>query len=476
MEVTEDQISNIVEAVLKNVQSQLGDMPAARAGTSPKGEDGIFATIDEAVTHALAAQEQFVELGLSKRVEIIRAIRDAMEENARTLAEMAVRESGFGRIEDKVKKNLLAAKKAPGTEALPAAAKSGDDGLTLVERGPYGVIGSITPTTNPVATITSNAISMLAGGNSVVFNPHPRSKGVTNRAIQIINQAVVTAGGPPNLLGSVIEPTIETSNELMNHPRIRMLMVTGGPGVVTVAMKTGKKVVAAGPGNPPVIVDDTANIPRAAKDIVDGASFDNNVLCIAEKEVYCFEDVTDPLKEEMKKHGAYEISGKQIEDLISLVFVDPAGEHPKVNTKWVGIDAWRILREIDIRVNEDVRLIIAEVPDEHPFVNAEMLMPVLPIVRVSTIEEALERAKRAEHGFRHTACMHSESVSNMSYVARYIDTTIFVKNAPSYAGLGFGGEGHASLSIAGPTGEGITGPFAFTRERRCVLAGSFRIV
>jgi len=208
MEVTEDQISNIVEAVLKNVQSQLGDMPAARAGTSPKGEDGIFATIDEAVTHALAAQEQFVELGLSKRVEIIRAIRDAMEENARTLAEMAVRESGFGRIEDKVKKNLLAAKKAPGTEALPAAAKSGDDGLTLVERGPYGVIGSITPTTNPVATITSNAISMLAGGNSVVFNPHPRSKGVTNRAIQIINQAVVTAGGPPNLLGSVIEPTI----------------------------------------------------------------------------------------------------------------------------------------------------------------------------------------------------------------------------------------------------------------------------
>ncbi|MFX0122155.1 MAG: aldehyde dehydrogenase family protein [Candidatus Hodarchaeota archaeon] len=475
MTINEQEISKIVNTVVKRIRayqvySGIDNIPITTGG-------GIFQNIDEAITASEAAYSVLSSISLEKRKEIINSMRDMATKHARYLAELAVQDTGIGRLEDKTAKNLLCARKTPGVEDLDATTWTGDRGLTLVEMAPYGVIGSITPSTNPTATIINNSISMVSAGNTVAFNPHPAAKRATNETIRLMNRAIIEAGGPENVLTSVINPTIQTAQIVMKHPKIRCLVVTGGGAVVKAAMTSGKKTIAAGPGNPPVIVDDTADIQKAARGIVEGASFDNNIVCIAEKEVFAFENITDELIAEMQRYGAYEVKGRQVDELVKLVFTATEGKHPIKNVKFIGKNAPDILEQVGIRVGDDIRLIIAEVPDDtHPFVVTEQLMPILPIVRVNTIEEALARAKKAEHGFKHTATMWSDSLGNMSLVAKHIETTIFVKNAPSYAGLGFGGEGFTTMTIAGPSGEGLTSARTFTRQRRCVLVDAFRIV
>jgi acyl-CoA reductase-like NAD-dependent aldehyde dehydrogenase len=437
---------------------------------------GCFENVEDAIMAAKASQKQLMELTMKKRAEIIAAMRKAALENAEKLAIMAHEETGMGRAADKILKNILAAEKTPGTEDLYSQAYTGDDGMTLIELAPYGVIGSITPSTNPSSTIINNSISMVAAGNGVVYNPHPNAKKVTNETISILNNAIHSVGGPKELLTAPINPTMDSSKVIMSHVDVRMLAVTGGEAVVNVAMRSGKKVIAAGPGNPPVIVDDTANIKKAASDIVKGASFDNNVLCTAEKEAFVINSVFNELRNEMVRNGAYELKRHEIDLVAKEVFTTNKEGETVVNRKYVGQDASKILKACNIQSNQDVKLIIAEVTENHPFVTVEMLMPVLGMVRVYSIEEAIEKAVKAEGGRHHTAMMHSESVTNLTLAARAVDTTIFVKNAPSYAGLGFGGEGFTSLTLATPTGEGVTSAISFTRKRRCTLSGGFRII
>jgi propionaldehyde dehydrogenase len=388
---------------------------------------------------------------------------------------MAHEETGYGHVEHKVLKNILASNKTPGIEELKTQAWSGDYGLTLVEMAPFGVIGSITPSTNPTSTVINNSISMITAGNAVVFNPHPAAKKASQEAMRILNEAIVGAGGPDGLITTVREPTLETGSAIMAHPGIPLLSITGGEPVVKAAMKTGKKVIAAGPGNPPVIVDDTAILAKVAKDIVDGASFDNNVLCVAEKEVFAFDSIADALIAEMVKNGAFLIKGDDINKVLATTLTNKDGKYV-INRKYVGRNASMILRDAGVSFSGEPVLVIADVDPFHPFIMTEMLMPVLGIARVRDIDDAVSHAVRAEQGCQHSALIHSTNVKNMSYAAHALNTTIFVKNAPSYSGLGFNGEGYATLTIATPTGEGLTAAHSFTRARRCVLYGDFRIV
>ncbi|RZK03781.1 MAG: aldehyde dehydrogenase EutE, partial [Flavobacterium sp.] len=369
---------------------------------------------------------------------------------------MAVQETSFGRYEDKINKNHLVINKTPGTEDLPSKSLSGDQGLVLWERGPFGVIASITPCTNPTETIICNGIGMIAGGNSVVFCPHPLAKNVSVYCISVINEAIINAGGPRNLMVTLRNPSIETAQALMSHRGVKLLVVTGGPDVVKKAMTSGKKVIGAGPGNPPVVVDETANIAEAGRDIVLGASIDNNIICTAEKEVFVVASVADELKRQMCANGAYEIKSYNLKKLEQLVLVENKGnrKHSIVNKKWVGKNASVILKEIGIEVDPSTKLIICEVPEEHAFVWSELLMPVLAIVRVPDVDKAISLAVEAEHGFGHTASMFSKNIDKISKMSKMINTSIFVTNAPTYAGLGLGGEGYTSFTIASPTGEG----------------------
>jgi propionaldehyde dehydrogenase len=470
--MTNEQIEQITSRVVTRL-IQNGVNVTGSGGSSEGG--WLFDTVDEAVAQAAAAQKRLCKMTLEERGKLIEAMRGAAGEHALRLAQMAHEETGYGHVEHKVLKNRLAADKTPGIEDLRTQAWSGDYGLTLVEMAPFGVIGSITPSTNPPSTVINNSISMITAGNAVVFNPHPAAKKVSQEAMRILNEAIVKAGGPEGLITTVREPTLETGTAIMTHKDIPLLSITGGEPVVKAAMKTGKKVIAAGPGNPPVIVDDTAILEKAAKDIVDGASFDNNVLCVAEKEVFAFANIADALIAEMVRNGAFLIRGEDINKVLAVTLVNKDGKYV-INRKYVGRDAALILRDSGVAFSGDPRLVIAEVDPYHPFIMTEMLMPVLGIARVRDIDDAVAHAVRAEQGCQHSALIHSTNVKNMSYAARALNTTIFVKNAPSYSGLGFNGEGYATLTIATPTGEGLTAAHSFTRARRCVLYGDFRIV
>lgn len=483
-----------IQAVIDRVMAEVGQGERAGHGPSPaprapaaqpapplqevRHGDNLFGDVDSAVDAAGRAFRRLHDLPLSLRTNMIAHIRRTMRENAQPLAYAAWEESGLGRYEDKIEKVLLNANKAPGTEFLETGAWSGDGGLTVVEFAPYGVIGAIIPSTNPISTVVCNTISMVAAGNAVVFNAHPGARRCSNQAVELINDAIIEAGGPANLVSAVAEPTIETAQQLMQHRGVRLLTVTGGSAVVRAAMQSGKRAICAGPGNPPVVVDETADLEQAGRDIVRGASFDNNIVCTDEKEVFAVAAIADDLKQAMCAHGAVEITSQQLERLRPVIFTDrpAAGHYGTMNKELIGKNANQLLRHIGVEVGDEVRLVLVEVDRDDPLVFSEQMMPIFPLVRVRDANEGIDLAKVAEHGFRHTAVMHSKNLDHLSRMAREMDCSIFVKNGSSFDGLGYGGEGFCSFTIASPTGEGLTNPISFSRIRRCVLKDSFRIV
>ena len=459
MSVNEEQIKSIIENVIAN----LG------VNKNESKEPGLFDDMNDAIRAAKEAQKVMQKMPLDFREKIINNIRKKTLENAETLAKMAVEETGMGNVGDKILKHQLLAEKTPGTEDIKTEAWSGDRGLTLVEMGPFGVIGAITPCTNPSETILCNSIGMIAGGNTVVFCAHPAAVKVSNFAVKLVNEASIEAGGPENIVVSLNKPTLETSNIMMEHKDIPLIAATGGPGVVTAVLSSGKRGIGAGAGNPPV-VDETADIQQAAAHIINGCTFDNNLPCIAEKEVVAVEKIIDELIYYLKENGGYIISKEQEEKLISTVLTSNG-----LNRKCVGRDAATLLKMIGVDAPEGTRCIIFEGEKEHPLISEELMMPILGVVRAKNVDDAIEKCVWLEHGNRHSAHIHSKNVNTLTKYAKAMDTAILVKNAPSYAALGFGGEGFCTFTIASRTGEGLTSANTFTKRRRCVMSDSLCI-
>ncbi|MBR2036875.1 MAG: aldehyde dehydrogenase EutE, partial [Lachnospiraceae bacterium] len=404
--------------------------------------------------------------------KIISKIRIKIKENAETFARMGVNETGMGNVGDKILKHLLVAEKTPGTEDITTIAWSGDRGLTLVERGPFGVIGAITPCTNPSETVLCNTMGMLAGGNTVVFSPHPQAVKTSIFAVNLLNEASLEAGGPDNIACTVEKPTLDSSAVMMKHKDIPLLVATGGPGVVTAVLSSGKRGIGAGAGNPPALVDETADVRKAAEDIINGCTFDNNLPCIAEKEVVAVDAICDQLMKYMiEEQGCY-LASKEVQDkLVKTVF----NEKGALNRKCVGRSAKVLLSMVGVEVPDNIRCIIFEGPKEHPLIAEELMMPILGIVRAKDFKEAVAAAVWLEHGNRHSAHIHSKNVDRITEYARAMDTAILVKNGPSYAALGFGGEGFPTFTIASRTGEGLTSASTFTKSRRCTMSDSLCI-
>lgn len=461
MPVNEQMVQDVVKEVVAKLQ----------IAADVNGSKGVFQDMNEAIAAAKQAQQQVHTLSMDQREKIITAIRRKTKENAELLARMGVQETGMGNVGHKILKHHLVAEKTPGTEDITTTAWSGDRGLTLIEMGPFGVIGAITPCTNPSETIICNTMGMLAGGNTVVFNPHPAAIKTSIFAIHLLNEASREAGGPEIIACTVEKPTLESSNIMMKHPDISLLVATGGPGVVTAVLSSGKRGIGAGAGNPPALVDETADIRKAAEDIVNGCTFDNNLPCIAEKEIVAVASVADELMHYMTgEQGCYLID-KEAQDKLTATVLTPKG----LNRKCVGKSAKDLLAMIGITVPENIRCIVFEGEKEHPLISEELMMPILGMVRAKDFDDAVEKAVWLEHGNRHSAHIHSKNVDNITKYAKAIDTAILVKNAPSYAALGFGGEGYCTFTIASRTGEGLTSASAFTKRRRCVMSDSLCI-
>ena len=467
MAVTEQELQEIVRSVL----SQMNGLRP-----SEQEETGIYDTMEEAIEAAARAQKEIRRMPLEFREKIISNIRKLTLENLQTLAEMGVAETKMGNVGHKIIKHRLVAEKTPGTEDLSTIAWSGDRGLTLVEQGPFGVIGAITPSTNPSETVLCNSIGMLAAGNSVVFNPNPSAIGVSSFAVSLVNKASIMAGGPGSIAATVKKPTLATADVMYKSKDIPLLVATGGPGVVTAVLSTGKRAIGAGAGNPPVVVDETADIPHAAESIINGATLDNNLPCIAEKEVVVVDSVADELIAEMQNCGAYLLKdADKIAKLSEMVVVPNKKGKMAVSRDWVGRDAYKFLRALGIDADPSIKCIILEAPEEHILVQTELMMPILGIVRAPNAQAAMEMGVRLEHGNRHSAHMHSKNVDHLTQFGQMIDTAIFVKNGPSYAALGFGGEGFPTFTIASRTGEGLTSARTFTKSRRCVMTDALCI-
>ena len=467
MAVSEKELEEIVRSVLAS-------MDAFRP--SEQEETGIYDTMEEAIAASVRAQKEIRRMPLEFREKIISNIRKLTLENLQPLAEMGVAETGMGRVGDKIIKHRLVAEKTPGTEDLSTIAWSGDRGLTLVEQGPFGVIGAITPSTNPSETVLCISIGMVAAGNTVVFNPHPSAIGVSSFAVSLVNKASIMAGGPANIAATVKVPTLETASVMYKSPDIPLLVATGGPGVVTAVLSSGKRAIGAGAGNPPVVVDETADIPHAAEAIINGCTLDNNLPCIAEKEVVAVASIADELIDEMQKNGAYLLRDQdKIAKLAEMAVVPNKSGKMTVSRDWVGRDAYKFLRALGIDADPSIRCIIFEAPEDHILVQTELMMPILGIVRAKNAQEAMEMGVRLEHGNRHSAHMHSKNIDNLTKFGQMIDTAIFVKNGPSYAALGMGGEGFPTFTIASRTGEGLTSARTFTKSRRCVMTDAFCI-
>ena len=390
---------------------------------------------------------------------------------------MEMEETKIGRPEHKIEKLRTLGERTPGIEMLETKCFSGDHGLAVIERAPFGVIGAITPVTHSLPTITGNAVSMLAGGNTVVVNPHPSGKRVATEGVRRFNEAIAREIGIDNLICVIAEPTLESAEALFKHRNIALICVTGGPAVGRAALRSGKRAIVAGPGNPPVVVDETADLDNAARCIIQGGAYDNNLLCIAEKEVFVVDKVFDAMMAAMRRAGAVELNAAQIAKLTSQAIVQVGDDkHDAACKDFIGKDASVLAKAAGVEVADSVELVFGETDEHHPFVSVEQMMPFMPFVRARDIDHAIAMAKQYEHGFRHTAIIHSRNVHNMTKMGRELDTTLYVKNGASMAALGLGGEGYLSFSIAGPTGEGVTTANTFTRERRCSMIDELRVV
>jgi len=472
--IDEKLLSRVVSEVLKRLQSQT---PAAKSDDSAFG---VYASMEDAAEAAHRSFEMLRDQGFAARKKAVGVIRRMCVEKAGEWGALEFSETKIGRLDHKIEKLKICGDLVPGVEFMDRTAFSGDFGLTIIDYAPWGVIGAVTPSTHSVPTLTGNAINMIAAGNAVVFNTHPAASNCAVVAIRAYNKAIYQETGISDLLTTVIRPTLATFDTMCNHPQVKLLCVTGGPSVVAAAMKTGKRAICAGPGNPPVVVDETADCARAARSIIQGASYDNNLLCIGEKEVFVVDAVADRLLAELRKAGAVQLDARQIEALTAKAFVFPEGQgagcpHAVVNRDLVGRDACVLARAIGLDVPPTTRLLVGETRADHLFVDEEQMMPFVPVVRVPNVAAAIAEAIKAEHGYKHTAIMHSQNISNLTRMAQAIDTTLFIKNGPSMTGLGLGGEGFLSFSIATPTGEGVTTPMTFTRSRRCVMVENLNL-
>lgn len=444
--------------------------------STPVGEYGIFTGVDQAASAASESQKKLVKLSLDDRDAIVKLIKNIAKQNAQAWGKLELDETKIGRLDHKIEK-LQILELVPGVEFLKTNATSGSNGLCLEEFAPFGVIGIITPVTHSVPTLSANAINMLASGNAIVANAHPSGVNCAAVAVREYNRQIAAKFGIENLVTMVVPPTLQTAEEIFKHRDIPLLVVTGGPAVARAALHARKRAIVAGPGNPPVVVDETACLKNAAESIVKGAAYDNNLLCIGEKQVFCVESVFDKLMAQMEKSGGYTLNRGQIEALTKVAFTFGEKDNkPHVSKELVGKDASVLAEAAGVRVPPTTQLLIGETSFDHPFVQEEQMMPFVPFVRVRDAREAIDKAVESEHGYRHTAIIHSRNVDTITEFGRRANTTLFVVNGASPAGLGLGGQGFLSYSIATPTGEGISSPLTFTRYRRVMMTGSMRMI
>jgi acyl-CoA reductase-like NAD-dependent aldehyde dehydrogenase len=401
------------------------------------------------------AARAFASYDRASVLRIVDAVTRVAEEKAELYAEWAVRETGFGVVADKVVKNRLCSRGILDayrdadfvTPRVDAAHK-----LVEVPR-PAGVVLALTPSTNPVSTLYFKVILCLMTRNAVVLSPHPFAKECCADAARVLAEAAVAAGAPDGVVQVVEEPSIPLIDALMTDERTDVILATGGVAVVRAAYSSSNPAIGVGPGNVPVLVDATADLPRAAKKLVDSKAFDNSILCTNESVLIVEESVADRFLAEMRRHGGYVLGPEERDRVRDTVF--PEG---RFDTSMVGKDAATIASKAGVRVPPRTRILVAPfdlVVDEEPLAH-EKLCPVLGATRVPTAQRGIRTAAAVLRigGAGHSAVIHSKDPRTVMEYAAAVDVLrVAVNEGGSTGSAGFG----TSLAPSMTIGTGFAG-------------------
>ena len=394
----------------------------------------------EARELARAAAEAQLQLGRmpqEKLDAIVEAVARAFSREAPALAEMAVRETGFGNMEDKVTKNRFA------SETVAAAVRGMKTvGLLREDRGakvweigvPVGVIAAIVPSTNPTSTVCYKAIVALKAGNSIVFSPHPKAIAATRQAARIVAEAAEGAGAPKGSVCCLSIPSLQGCRELMAAPQTRLILATGGPAMVKAAYSSGKPAIGVGAGNGPVYIHHTADVKQALACVLRSKTFDNGTVCASEQSIIVEKAMEQKVLEEAKRQGFYLMNSEQAGHLAKLLFKPGGGLNPDV----VGKTALHLAQMAGFSVPGGTRVLLAREQEAGPSVpySMEKLCPVLAFYVMENEEAVLDKVVQVltHEGSGHTFAMHCTDEAVIRRFAERVPVSRFLVNTPAALG------------------------------------------
>lgn len=395
-------------------------------------------SLEQLIKKVKEAQRIYATYSQKKVDEIFKAAAIAANKARIPLAKMAVEETGMGIVEDKVIKNHFASEyiynKHKHAKTCGVISEDKIKGTKIVAE-PLGVIAGIVPTTNPTSTAIFKSLIALKTRNAIIFSPHPRAKKSTIAAAKIVLDAAVAAGAPENIIGWIDTPTVELSNMLMKHEDVDTILATGGPGMVKAAYSSGKPALGVGPGNTPVVIDETADIKTAVSSILMSKTFDNGVICASEQSIVVVSEIYDQVKEELKYRGAYILSDKEKEKVGKTIM--PEG---RLNASIVGQSAYTIAKMAGVKVPEKAKVLVGEIKEikaEDPFAH-EKLSPCIGLYKAENFEDAVEAAYTLIEmgGAGHTSVLHTDArkKDRIDQFAKRLHTGRVLINMPASQG------------------------------------------
>src|SRR6186997_1519752 len=375
--------------------------------------DRDLASIAEARALARRAKQAWLELAefSQERIDaIVDAMAAAATPQAETFARLAVDETGYGVVADKVQKNLFSSQKVyqfiRPMKTVGVVARYEDRRVIEIAE-PFGVVAAVVPSTNPTSTAIYKILISVKARCSVVLSPHPAAVKCITRVAEVMNEAAIRAGAPAGSINWMTTVSLEGTQELMKHRDVAVILATGGMGLVRAAYSAGKPAYGVGPGNAPCFIERSADLAKAASDIITGKSFDNGVLCSSPNSVVVESAVADEVKREFIRQGAHFLSPADATRLAAVLVTPQRLPNPKL----VGKSAKHIAKEVGITVPDNTRVLIAEltgVGRDYPL-SIEKLCPVLSYYVVQDWREGCERCKQILRygGMGHTMSIHS---------------------------------------------------------------------
>jgi len=383
---------------------------------------------------AAEAQKTLARFSQEQTDSVVQAMAEAAQQSAEPLARLAVEETTYGVVADKVEKNLFSARDIynaiKNLKTAGVVREDAEAGVVEIA-APTGVVAAILPCTNPTSTAIYKALIALKGRNAIVMSPHPSAVRSIQESARIMHEAALKAGAPEWCIGCLSLPTVEATQELMRHRLTAIILATGGSGLVRAAYSSGKPALGVGPGNVPAYIHSSANIPKAVADILTGKCFDNGTVCSSEQHMVVDQTIAEQVRIETERQGGFLLTPEQAQ-AVARVLILP---NLRVNARMVGQSAQRVAEEAGISLPPGTRALVAPLEGigrDYPL-SAEKLSPVLSFYVVKDWREGMDACRRFLEfgGMGHTMAIHASDDQVVRQLALELPAFRLVVNTPA---------------------------------------------